>query len=338
MKRIAAALALSVLLAFTLCGCVTLEQIVDFFRRSPQAPASSQSSQPESEPVDVNFPASVGGVSIEQKPERVISLNPAITELIYDLGLEAVLVGDSEYCDYPAAAQTQTRCGSELMPDIGAISGRGAELVLTLSPLPKSAEQALAEKNILLITLKKPDSIEALPEFYTELCTALLGREAGKEAAERFYTPLLERYNASTLAAGGASARPISVFVAILPATLATGDSFQGALLEKCGMENAARNNANWQYPDDLLISLEPELLILDSRTTSAEAVMAHPNYKTTACVKNDKILPLDGAALENRGLRMFEAIDTMIAFAHPELKTDEDEGEGEAESEEPTA
>lgn len=317
MKRLPA-LAAAAALMITLSACAPLDWALEWWRGRSHTPAASSASS-EAPEADPNFPVTINDVTIRQQPERVVALNPSIAEILYDMGLESVLVGGSSFSSYPDAARELTQCGSETIPDTGSIIGRRAELVLTLNALPTAAEKALKEEKITVLTLKKPDSLEKLPEYYEAIACALLGSQAGKEAAAKFTAPLRAAREAIAKAAASAQDKPLGVFMALPPLTLATGDTLQGALLEECGLENAAKNSAHWQYPQDLLIKLDPDVLIADTRTVSLEEIKTHPNYKTTPCVKNDKLLGLDGSAIENCGVRLYQTMLDIARLAHPE-------------------
>ena len=57
-------------------------------------------------------------VTIETQPERIISLSPANTEILYALGLEDKIVGVTDYCDYPEAVTTKEKIGGYEDPNI----------------------------------------------------------------------------------------------------------------------------------------------------------------------------------------------------------------------------
>lgn len=63
----------------------------------------SSSSAPEEEP-DPNWPVAIGDIRIPEKPRAAVSLSPALTEVIFELGAENQLAGVSDFCDYPAGA------------------------------------------------------------------------------------------------------------------------------------------------------------------------------------------------------------------------------------------
>ncbi|MCI8442741.1 MAG: ABC transporter substrate-binding protein [Provencibacterium sp.] len=304
-----------------LCICLIGLLFCACSRQLQKAPASShpepsESSSSESQKADLNFPVTIGETVLSEKPERVVSLNPSITEILCDMGLQAALAGIGEFDSPPSLSEEKPRCGSETAPDIPAVLQAGAQAVLSVSPLPERAQRQLEEADIPLVRLDKPERVEELPFYYEQIAKALLGEEEGATAAAAFYEPLMARFHLLLLAADELSEHPLGAFAAFLPLTLATSDCLQGRLLEQCGISNAAAEYSEWQYPQELLIPFEPEVLVVDTRTVTPEEVSAHPNYRTTPCAVNGRILGIDGSAIENCGQRLFEAAEEMALLA----------------------
>ena len=311
---------LALTLATLLCSCALVDWIDGFMERfqKDEKPAVSSS---EPEPVDPNWPVEMGDVPIEKKPKRVVSLNPSITELVFDMELDSALKGVDDYCSYPEQAKELARCGTEAMPEVEAIADEDAQLVLVLNELPAAQYEALLQADAEVIVLEKPQEIDKLPEYYEQIATIFLGKEDGPKRAKEFAEPLLAAYDEITEAVREADApRPLGCFMALLPLTMATGDSLQGQLLEACGIENAAAENSDWQYPEDQLLAFNPEVLVFDTRTATLDEVKHHYNYKTTPCVVNERLLAVDGSAIENGGKRLFETVLEMARFANAKL------------------
>ena len=68
--------------------------------------------------------------SKEERVKRVISLSPNITEIVYALNAQDLLVGVSDYCNYPPQAQQKTRVGGLLNPNIERIISLQPDLLL----------------------------------------------------------------------------------------------------------------------------------------------------------------------------------------------------------------
>lgn len=69
-------------------------------------------------------------VRVPQPVNRIVSLAPSLTETVYALGLQDRLVGDTDYCDYPADAQKKTKVGGGISPSLEVIASLHPDLVL----------------------------------------------------------------------------------------------------------------------------------------------------------------------------------------------------------------
>jgi iron complex transport system substrate-binding protein len=69
-------------------------------------------------------------VAVDAPAQRIVSLVPSVTELIYALGAEARLVGRTDFCDYPPAASAKPSVGGMVAPNLEAIVALRADLVI----------------------------------------------------------------------------------------------------------------------------------------------------------------------------------------------------------------
>ena len=69
-------------------------------------------------------------VRVEKLPEKIISLAPSNTEILYALGLEDRLVGVTEFCDYPEAARQKPQIGGYSTVDIEKVVAMQPDLIL----------------------------------------------------------------------------------------------------------------------------------------------------------------------------------------------------------------
>jgi len=67
---------------------------------------------------------------VPQPVNRIVSLAPSLTETVYALGLQDHLVGDTEFCDYPADAQKKTKVGGGINPSLELIANLHPDIVL----------------------------------------------------------------------------------------------------------------------------------------------------------------------------------------------------------------
>jgi iron complex transport system substrate-binding protein len=69
-------------------------------------------------------------LSAQEKPKRIVSTAPSITEALFALGLGDLVVGVSRFCDFPASVQKLPKVGTYLAPDAEAIARLAPDLVV----------------------------------------------------------------------------------------------------------------------------------------------------------------------------------------------------------------
>ena len=67
-------------------------------------------------------------IRLPQTVQRIVSLAPSLTETVYALGLQDRLVGDTDYCDFPAAARQKPKVGGAINPSMETIASLRPDL------------------------------------------------------------------------------------------------------------------------------------------------------------------------------------------------------------------
>ena len=121
--------------------------------------------------------------------QRIISLSPNITEILYALGLGEKVVGVTRFCNYPAEAKSKPRIGGYLDPNYEAILSLKPDVVLVL-PEFRQIKSFLAELKINYLEVNNKTIADILASI------RYLGRELGAgEKAEQIVAQLQEKLN-----------------------------------------------------------------------------------------------------------------------------------------------
>src|SRR6185436_5236709 len=108
-------------------------------------------------------------VIVPQKIDRIVSLAPNLTEIVYAVGAGDQLVGDTEYCDYPSQAKTVAKIGDTMHPSVERIIALKPQIVLvsTASQLEAFTKQ-LDQQNIA-VYVTNPGSLDEIFHSITVL-------------------------------------------------------------------------------------------------------------------------------------------------------------------------
>ena len=173
-------------------------------------------------------------VCLDEPAERIISLSPGATELLFAAGAGDDVVGVVNYSDYPEAAKE--------LPIIGSLKRLDVERILSLSPdlvivwvtgNPKEQTERLKELDLTLYYLE-PRDFEGIASAIERLSTLADTEEAGHREADRF------RSGIESLREEYGDADPVPVFYQVWDQPLMTvnGDHFIHEVIELCGGEN----------------------------------------------------------------------------------------------------
>ncbi len=217
------------------------------------------------------FPVTVGGVTIESSAERVVSLSPAVTEIIAELGFSDRLCGISVYCDYPeittdTVGRTET-VGSSENPDIDKIISLKPDIVLTLAGLSERDIYTLNAEGIAVPELNAPQSLEDYSALYRSIAAAFYGNELTD--SEKETEKAAQAGNSARSALEAAADVRLDSFVYVTgKLTLAGGNTFESAVLSLagdnlCGGEGYCEPSA--------LGELLPKYIIADNSLSETE-------------------------------------------------------------------
>jgi iron complex transport system substrate-binding protein len=131
-----------------------------------------------SAPVTVTYTDGIGRrVSLPNRPMRIISLAPSVTEVLYLLGADDRLIGVTTHCDWPDDARRKSKIGSLLNPNYEIILAARPDLVIASTA---GNDQAAVAKLVALgvpIFVTAPRSVEGIFET-----TLAIGRITGRAA------------------------------------------------------------------------------------------------------------------------------------------------------------
>ena len=258
-------------------------------------------------------------IIIEGKVERIISLAPSNTEMLFALGLGERVVGVSKYCNYPAEAADIDKIGTlreldyekiiELAPDV--ILGGG---LTSEEDIAKMEEIGLS---VVVLAASDLDGVFANIE--------LVGKLTGVEKeAERLVTQLRTKLDNLLAKIETVSHKP-RVFLEISSSLYTVApDTFMGAFVDLAGGVNiAADSETSWpQFSAEEIIERDPEVIILADTDieVTAEMVKTRPGWENITAIKNDAVHNINADIITRPGPRMIDGLEVLTRMIHPEL------------------
>ena len=264
-------------------------------------------------------------VRIDKIPEKIISLAPSNTEILYALGLEDKLVGVTEYCNYPEAAKQKPTVGGFSTVDIEKVIEIEPDLILAANIHKDEVIPALERLGLTVLTLDPKTVGDVLAAI--ELAGKFTGRV---EQATRLTMEMESRIKAVTDKTSSLPEveRP-TVFYILWhdPLMTVTSKTRIHELITKAGGINIASDLAD-DYPTislEAVLIANPQVIIAGSGHGSGQDVpfqfaLTEPLLAKVEARLKDRIYEIVTDLTSRPGPRIINGLEKLAEFIHPEL------------------
>ena len=263
-------------------------------------------------------------VKLEKIPERLISLSPSNTEILFALGLGDRVVGVTDYCDYPPEAQAKPEIGGFNTTSIEKVVALFPDLVLAASVQEKRIIPALEGKGLTVFALDSRTVDEVLESI------TLVGEVTGKgEAASHLVAGMRNRIEAVTDKTDNLpQAQRPRVFYIIWHDPLMTAGSGtrHNELIQMAGGSNIAQDLTGYATISlEVVIKANPQVIIASAGHGSGEDlpfqyVRTEPRFRDVDARINHRVYSIDTDLAARPGPRIVDALAKFAEFIHPEL------------------
>lgn len=255
-----------------------------------------------------------------QTTARVVSIGGTVTECVYTLGMQGLLVGADTTSTFPPAA--------ERLPRVGYHRALSAEGLLSLAPTlvlastdagPPATVEQLRRTGVRWVSLP----VEHTPTNPVAMLSAIgeaLGQPA--RAAERV-SQYETAWREAAAQVGRLADRPRAVFVMAHGGptlNLAGRDTAADALLGLAGLVNPLEFTRYKTISPEALVAAAPDVIVTTTQSLSglggAQAILARPGLAATPAARNRRIVALDALLLLGFGPRLPQAVTQLARLA----------------------
>jgi iron complex transport system substrate-binding protein len=251
------------------------------------------------------------------KPQRIVSLSPGNTEILFALGAGDRVVGVTSYSDYPEEAKTKPSIGGYHAPDVEKIVSLAPDLVVALSDTHAKYIRMLAEAGIPVISVEP----KTLPEILTaiDVISTAIGEPERGVALHKTLAEQLNEVRRLTI-----SLPPRRVFVEVwdMPLLTVGGQSFINDMITQAGGVNvAAAPNIDYMHCDmETLHVYNPEVYIVISHSRNdTRSLIDRPELAGITAVRNKQVFSITDDTVTRPGPRCFEGLAQLAKILHPE-------------------
>lgn len=259
-------------------------------------------------------------VSIPTTPQKIVSLAPSNTELLFAVGAGAQVIGRDEFSDYPPEAKDLPSVGGSMGKySYEQIAALQPDIVLAAEINTQEQVKALEDLHVTVFYLSNPKDIYGMLDN-----VLLVGKITGRNTeAAALVDKLKGRVEAveKTVKQGGT---PVKVFYELdgsdpsKPWTSGKG-SFVDQLITMAGGVNVAADaGEGWmQLSQEALILADPEVILLGDAAygTSPESVGQRAGWDKISAVVNNRVYTFDDNLVSRPDPRLVDGLEAIAAL-----------------------
>jgi iron complex transport system substrate-binding protein len=264
-------------------------------------------------------------ITLKAVPQRIVSLAPSNTEILYALGLSDRVVGRTDYDNYPPEVKDKPSIGGFSTPNIEEVVAKSPDLVLAANIHQNKIVPQLEARglNVLVLDPKTIDEVIA--------AIILVGKVTGKEnKAKTIALDMQKRVNAVTDKTGLLSSRPSASFVVWHdPLMIAGKGTLQDELIGKAGGFNIVGSlSSKLGYATislETFIAANPAVIIVgvgmgDGDDKPLQFIQSESRLKDIPARVNNRIYAIDQDIAGRAGPRIIDALEQFAKYIHPEV------------------
>lgn len=329
--------AVAALVLLALGGCRSIQ-------RTGQSPSG-----PKMYPVASDWPRALSDdlgntVTFKEAPQRLVTLSPNLTEIIFLVGAGEQLVGRTDFCDYPPEALDKPSIGGIINPSLEKLVSRQPDLVLAARGVDMAFLDRLGEMNIPVLAYD-PQTLDDVVALVQRLGQLTGHDQQGAEAADKLAKRKVQ-VEANSHRWTGVELRVLFI-VSREPLFVAGVTSFINDVIRTCGARNAIAGlphvdqHRPWpQVSREAIIAADPQLIIAQTHgaggdETSAGVLAelrATPAWREVAAVHTGQVYTINDDLVARPGPRLFEGLEQisqLLSEAAAQYVTQSEESPG---------
>ena len=249
-------------------------------------------------------------VVLEKPAQRIVSLAPYITELLFAAGAGEALLGVSDFSDYPEAARTLPRVGGGGGLDLEAIMALQPDLVVAWQSGNPSGQIERLQSLGLTVFVSEPRKLEDVPATLQRLGRLAATESVAAAETDSFnarYSALRDKY----------SSRPkVSVFYQIWDQPLMTlnGEHLFSDVVRLCGGENIfhALPTLAPQIDIEAVLQADPDVIVIASDSEDTPLLATWARWPQLSAVKQRHVYAVQREQLVRHSPRILDGAERL--------------------------
>jgi iron complex transport system substrate-binding protein len=265
-------------------------------------------------------------VTIEEEPEKIVSLIPSNTEIAFELGLDARIVGVSDFDNYPPEAAEKEKIGGMEL-NVEKIISLSPDLVLAHGSVMGSATDALQQVRDAGIKVLVIQDAKSFEEVYSTI--EMIGKASGaNEQADETIQGMKDDLQAvKEKVAEVSEEEKKSVFVEVSPSPeiFTPGrNTFMDEMLTLINADNAAAKQEGWvKMNEEAIIALNPDVILTTYgyyTDNAKDLVLSREGWEDVSAIKNEQVYDVHSDLVTRTGPRLVQGVEELAKAVYPDL------------------
>ena len=258
-------------------------------------------------------------IRIPQPVRRIVSLAPSVTETLFALGLGDRVVGDTDFCDYPAEAKQKARIGGPVNPNIEAVAALHPDVVVATREINRPESVHSLEQLGIAVYATDPQTVEQVLTS-TERLGELLG---AADSGRLLGANLRRRLSELDRRLAGLPAKSVLMVVWLDPLISVGRNTFLEDALRRAGARSVIDSPQSWPTIDlERIVRLQPEYLIISNdNAQQVQRELAEfqqrPGWRRLDAVRNRRFVVLS-EAISHPSPRLVDGIEQLARALYP--------------------
>lgn len=257
-----------------------------------------------------DFPVTVGDLTLDAEPQRVVSMSATATEMLFAIGAGEKLVAVDNFSNYPAETASLEKVDA-YQPNVEAISALQPDLVIVSYDPGNLIEQL----NALSIPVFSANAVANLDGVYEQITQ--LGTLTGRSDEAMSVVATMQSEIDEIVAGITKTDPPLTYFYELDPTLYTiTSNTFVGGVMSSLGLVSIADGvEAGNDYPQmsaEVLVEKDPDIIFLaDTKccAQSAQTVAARDGWAELSAVRTSNIVELDDDIASRWGPRLVDLV-----------------------------
>ena len=247
-------------------------------------------------------------IELTKAPERIVSISPAITEVMFLVGAQDKLVGISDFCMYPPETSKIAKIGGMHNINFELLLSLHPDAVLIGSMISKKDVDAIEKMGIPVICIVEETSMEGMADMMEVIGRITQCEQKANTEASRWRNEIkgMRQENAQDTTIK----KKVYYVVGFGDAGdfTAPKNTHINEIIELAGCENVGKSLTSWSISREVLFEANPDIVLI--RKEDKDAFCAQFPYNLLPAVKENRVYPIESGWIDIVSPRNIKAVD----------------------------